>query len=111
MLVRNDGDERLDGDAAEALVRRLVAPERLVVRTIPASAGLIHDIVTPEDWGENAARIGEAYRYLSDALGIALAGSARDAMRTVAGHDASRSGERVTAAPRLRAGSFWVPTR
>jgi carboxylesterase len=71
-LVRNDGDDRLDGAYNEALARRVVAPGELSVFEIPASAGLIHDIVTPERFGENADKIGLAYRYLSEALGIAL---------------------------------------
>jgi pimeloyl-ACP methyl ester carboxylesterase len=71
-LLRNDGDDRLDGAFNEALVRRLVAPERLTVVTVPADAGLIHDIITVEPWSENAERIGPAYRHISAALGIPL---------------------------------------
>jgi pimeloyl-ACP methyl ester carboxylesterase len=71
-LLRNDGDERLDGRSTEALVRTLVAPERLQVVTVPASDGLKHDLVTAEPWAENADRIGLAYGYLSEALGIRL---------------------------------------
>ncbi len=71
-LVRNEGDQRLDGEFNEALVRRLVDPERLTVFTIPKSAGLLHDIVTPERFGENGERSVEAYGYLAEALGIAL---------------------------------------
>jgi pimeloyl-ACP methyl ester carboxylesterase len=71
-LVRNEGDERLDGAFNVRLVERLVPPDRLTIRTVPAAEGLIHDIVTPEATGENAARIDVAYRYLSEALGVGL---------------------------------------
>ena len=71
-LVRNDGDQRLDGAFNEALVRALVPSERLTIYTIPASASLLHDVVTPEPEGENAELIDDAYRRLSEALDIEL---------------------------------------
>jgi pimeloyl-ACP methyl ester carboxylesterase len=71
-LVRNDGDDRLDGAFNEALVRKLVAPERLTVTTIPADAGLIHDVITVEPWAENTEHIGSAYEWVSQALGVPL---------------------------------------
>jgi hypothetical protein len=54
------------------LVRRLVPPDRLTIYTIPASASLLHDIVTPQREGENARRIDDAYRRMSEALGVEL---------------------------------------
>jgi hypothetical protein len=77
-LVKNDGDERLDSAFSARLVERLVPAECLTVLTIPASEGLIHDIVTPEETGENAARIDVAYRYLSEALGVPLPAPSRN---------------------------------
>ena len=71
-LVRNDGDERLDSAFNAKLVQRLVPPDALTVYTIPASDGLIHDVVTPEETGENHERIDLAYRHLSEALGVGL---------------------------------------
>ena len=71
-LVKNEGDERLDSAFNVRLVERLVPPDRLTIHTIPASEGLIHDIVTPEATGENHAKIDVAYRHLSEALGLEL---------------------------------------
>ncbi len=72
LLVRNDGDQRLDSGYNERFVRRITTPERLNVFRIPASAGLLHNFVSPESFGESHAHISEAYRYLSEALGIPL---------------------------------------
>ena len=71
-LVKNDGDDRLDGEFNLRLVERLVPADRLTVYTIEAGEGLIHDIVTPEPFGENGERIDVAYRHLSEALGVEL---------------------------------------
>ena len=71
-LLKNDGDNRLDGEFNARLVERLVPADRLTIKTIPASEGLLHDIVTPETFGENHARIELVYRYLSGTLGIDL---------------------------------------
>lgn len=71
-LVRNDGENRLDSAFNARLVARLVAPERLSIYTIPARDGLLHDLVTPEEFGENGVRIALAYRHLGKALGIPL---------------------------------------
>ena len=71
-LVKNDGDDRLDSEFDARVVKRLVPPDRLTIHTIPASEGLIHDIVTPDEFGENHARIRLAYRHLSEALGVEL---------------------------------------
>lgn len=72
VLVKNEGDQRLDGDYNEAVVRKLVAPERLTVFTIPADAHLLHDLVTAERWGENGVRSVDAYRFVGHALGLEL---------------------------------------
>ena len=72
LLVRNDGDQRLDSGYNERFVKRMAAPERLTVFRIPATAGLLHNFVSPETFGESYPHISEAYGYLSRALGIPL---------------------------------------
>jgi len=72
VLVRNDGDQRLDSAYNERFVRRVAAPENVRVVRIPASAGLRHNLVSPEPGSEIYAHITEAYAYLADALSIAL---------------------------------------
>lgn len=72
LLIRNDGDQRLDSAYNERFVRKVVAPESLHIYRIPASAGLLHNFISPEPFSENHKRIGLAYDYLSEALGIPL---------------------------------------
>lgn len=72
LLVRNDGDQRLDSAYNERFVKRMAAPERLTIFRIPKSAGLLHNFVSPEPFGESYPHISDAYGYLSDALGIPL---------------------------------------
>jgi len=71
-LIRNDGDTKLDGDFNERLVTELVPAERLTVSRIPATAGLLHDLVAHEPHSENYAKLTAAYRHLSEALGIPI---------------------------------------
>lgn len=71
-LIRNDGDTKLDGAFNERLLTGLVPAERLSVYRIPASAGLLHDLVAHEPHSENYAKLTEAYRHLSEALGIPI---------------------------------------
>jgi pimeloyl-ACP methyl ester carboxylesterase len=71
-LVRNDGDQRLDSAFNERFVRRMVAPENLTVFRIPAEAGLLHNLISPDEFSESWERIDVAYEYLSDALGLPL---------------------------------------
>ncbi len=70
LLLANAGDQRLDMTEAEAVLRRLNPPGELRVFTIPASAGLEHNLFSP--WGENAADLATSYRYVGEALGLAL---------------------------------------
>lgn len=72
LLVRNDGDQRLDSAYNERYVGRMSAPEQLRVYRIPASAQLLHNFISPEPFGESHEHITEAYRHLSDALGVEL---------------------------------------
>ena len=72
LLVRNDGDPRLDQAYNERFATRMAPPERMTVFRIPASAELLHNIVSPAPDSQMHERIGEAYGYLSDALGIPL---------------------------------------
>lgn len=72
LLVRNDGDPRLDQAYNERFAQRMVPAERMTVFRIPASARLLHNIVSPAPDGQMHERIGEAYRYLSDALEVPL---------------------------------------
>ncbi|MBK8459457.1 MAG: alpha/beta hydrolase [Micropruina sp.] len=72
LLVRNDGDSRLDGAYNERFVRSLVPADRLHIHTIPGAAGLGHDLVGHSPTSENYARLPEAYRQLSLALGILI---------------------------------------
>ena len=72
LMIRNDGDQRLDVAYNERFANRMAAPGRLTMFRIPKSAGLLHNFVSPEPNGESHAHITEAYRYLSEALGILL---------------------------------------
>lgn len=72
LLIRNNGDQRLDSAFNERFVKRLAAPDDLTVYRIPASAGLLHNFISPEEFGESHEHISDAYEYLSDALGIPL---------------------------------------
>lgn len=72
LLVRNDGDQRLDSAYNERYARRVARPGHLEVYRIPARAQLLHNFISPEPFGESYPRITEAYRYLSEALGVAL---------------------------------------
>jgi dienelactone hydrolase len=78
LLIANAGDQRLDMAPAEAVLRDLEPPGGLRVFTIPASAGLGHNLFSP--WGENAGVIASSYGYLGRALGLTLA--ADEAMET-----------------------------
>ena len=72
LLIRNDGDQRLDSAYNEAFMRRTIDSDRLSVYPIPASVGLKHNFISPEPFSEGYAHISEAYRHLSKALGIPL---------------------------------------
>lgn len=72
LLVRNDGDSRLDGAFNERFVRSLVPDDRLRVFPIPAAAGMLHDLVGHARTSENYVRLNETYRYLSEALGVPI---------------------------------------
>jgi len=72
LLVRNDGDPRLNLDAADALLGRLVPPARLRRYRIPATEQLGHDLVCVHPLCENYPRIRAAYRHLSAAFGVDL---------------------------------------
>lgn len=72
MLVRNDGDQRLDSAYNERYVKRVADPARLEIYRIPASAQLLHNFISPEPFGESHEHITEAYEYLSDALHVPL---------------------------------------
>ncbi len=69
VLVVNEADPFIDGRYNRARFTRLFGPVLRVV-TVPASARLAHDLVTPD--GANRERIGLAYAYLSRAVGFAL---------------------------------------
>lgn len=71
-LVRNDGDPKLDAAYNERYLTRLVPAGRLTVNRIPASAGLLHDLVAHEPHSENYAHLTESYTYLAQALGIPI---------------------------------------
>ena len=72
LLVRNDGDQRLDSAYNERYVQRMTAPQMLSIYRIPKSAGLLHNFVSPESFSESHDHIREAYGYLSDVLGVPL---------------------------------------
>jgi carboxylesterase len=72
LLIRNNGDQRLDSAYNERFVKRVVAPGSLDIFRIPASAGLLHNFVSVEPYSESYPNIRTAYGYLSDALGIPL---------------------------------------
>ena len=72
LLVRNDGDQRLDSAFNERYAKRMAAPEQLTVYRIPAAAKLLHNFISPEPFGESYPRISEAYGYLSEALDVPL---------------------------------------
>lgn len=72
LLVRNDGDQRLDSAYNERFVTRMAAPGDLTVFRIPAEAGLLHNFISPDAFSESYANINLAYEYLSEALGIPL---------------------------------------
>jgi hypothetical protein len=50
----------------------MVAPENLTVFRIPAAAGLLHNLISPDEFSESWENIDVAYEYLSEALGIPL---------------------------------------
>jgi len=70
VLVANDGDQRLDVDYNRAIVSEIAAPRPAIMLDIPASDGLLHDIVMVD--GESASRIDLAYALLELALGVEL---------------------------------------
>lgn len=72
VLIRNDGDQRLDSAYNEQFVKRLADPAQLTIYRIPKSAGLKHNFISPEPFSEGHDRIAVSYRYLSEALGIPL---------------------------------------
>ncbi len=78
LLLANAGDQRLDMAQAEAVLRGLAPPGGLKVSTIPASAGLEHNLFSP--WGENAADLATSYRYVGEALGLVLGPRAQGIM-------------------------------
>lgn len=73
LLLANAGDQRLDMAEAESVLRGLDPPGGLQVFTIPAAAGLEHNLFSP--WGENAADLEASLGYVWRALGV---GSASD---------------------------------
>lgn len=72
LLIRNDGDQRLDSGYNEQFANRLASPEDLQVYRIPKSAGLLHNFISPEPFSEGYANIAVSYKYLSEALGIPM---------------------------------------
>jgi pimeloyl-ACP methyl ester carboxylesterase len=71
VIVSNLHDQHLDTHYPIDVMRPLVRdPRALRVITIPASEGLLHDIVGLP--GDNRPRLRVAYRYLSEAMGISL---------------------------------------
>ena len=76
VLVRNDGDPAVDPAFSESFVKRIVDADRLTVLTIPARASLGHDFVGFQESSSNYPHLADAYRYLSEALGISVPTSA-----------------------------------
>lgn len=72
LLIRNDGDPSIDADFNETLLGQLSAPGNLEVYRIPASAGLPHDIISPDPEFLTDAQASQAYGELEKALGIPL---------------------------------------
>lgn len=72
VLISNHGDPYVDWAYNESFLAGLVGPDRLTVHTIPAEAGLLHDVVCTHPLCDNHPRIRESYRYLSQGLGIPL---------------------------------------
>lgn len=73
LLIRNDGDEKLDSAFNEQFVKGMAGPETLTIYRIPASEQLKHNFISPEPFAASYDNITEAYRHLSKALGIPLA--------------------------------------
>lgn len=71
-LLRNDGDPKLDSAFNERFVRRLVPADRLHVHHVPASLGLVHDVVAHQPHSENFMSLAESYAHLAEALGIPI---------------------------------------
>lgn len=72
LLIRNDGDQRLDSAFNERYVKRIASPDELTVYRIPEEAGLLHNFISPESFGESFENIDVAYDHLEKALGIPL---------------------------------------
>ena len=72
VLISNQGDPKVNWAYNESFLAGLVGPDRLSVHTIPADAGLLHDVVCTHPLCDNHARIRESYYYLSQGLGIPL---------------------------------------
>ena len=72
LLVRNDGDQRLDSEYNEDFARRIAAPADLEVKSISEGAGLLHNFISTETYSEGYKTLDEAYAFLSSALGIPL---------------------------------------
>ena len=72
LLLRNAGDPSIDHDFNEALVRRLVPPDRVQIYQVPAEAHLPHDYVCPDPEFGPDTQIVEGYHQLQQALGIPM---------------------------------------
>jgi carboxylesterase len=72
LLVRNDGDQRLDSAYNEAYIKRVARAQDLEVYRIPRSAGLLHNFISVETYSEGHKTIVKAYEYLADALGTPM---------------------------------------
>jgi len=71
VIVSNLHDQHLDTQYPIDVMRPIVRDPRVLrIITIPASEGLLHDIVGLT--GDNRPRLRAAYRYLSEAMGVAL---------------------------------------
>lgn len=70
VLVWNQSDAFVDGEYTMAHFTRIFGLRPLHIITVPASARLEHDLITPD--GANHARIGLSYAYLSRAVGFRL---------------------------------------
>lgn len=72
LLVRNDGDQRLDSAYNEAFMTRVARAEDLEIYRIPKSAGLLHNFISVETYSESYKKITKAYEYLAEALGTPM---------------------------------------
>ncbi|MCB0910863.1 MAG: alpha/beta fold hydrolase [Propionibacteriaceae bacterium] len=72
LLIRNDGDQTVDADFNQNLLTQLTAPDGLEVYRIPASAGLLHDLIAPDPEFNTDAQVTESYGQLEQALGIPM---------------------------------------